>query len=140
MSAIIRIGQIEIRFLETRHDTNGTLDLFEMTVPPRARVPAAHYHRDFDETLYGLEGVLRSTRDGALIDVGPGDHLFINRGVTHGFDNPYEANARVLVMLTPGLIGPEYFEAMAAIVGAGGPPDQARIRATMERFGLIPIG
>ena len=34
MPEIIRIGTMELRFLLSTHDTNGSLDLFEMEVPP----------------------------------------------------------------------------------------------------------
>ena len=29
-----------------------------MTVPPKARVPAPHYHRELDEVVHGLDGTL----------------------------------------------------------------------------------
>ena len=32
--------------------------MFEFFVPAQARVPVAHSHETFDETVYGLSGVL----------------------------------------------------------------------------------
>ena len=81
---IIRIGSLELRFLRSKHDTNGSLDLFEMTVPPSGRVPVPHYHRDWDETVYGLTGVLTFTAKGTPHDIGPGASLFIQRGASSG--------------------------------------------------------
>ena len=46
--------------------------------------------------------------------------------------------AKALAVVTPALIGPEYFREMAAIVNAGGPPDLAKIKAVMTRHGLVP--
>jgi hypothetical protein len=40
------------------------------------------------------------------------------------------------VINTPD-IGPQYFREVAAIVNAGGPPDRAKLTATMQRFGLL---
>ena len=40
----IRIGGLEPRFLQTKDETAGSLDVFEMTVQPNARMPVAHYH------------------------------------------------------------------------------------------------
>ena len=137
MPEIIRIGALELRCLRSKHDTGGSLDMFEMTVPPKARVPAPHYHRDWDETVYGLGGVLTFTMDRQAVDLGPGDHLFIPRGVVHGFDNRGEEPATCLSVLTPGVLGPEYFRELAALL-AGGPPDPAAIREIMERYGLVP--
>ena len=133
----IRIGPLELRFLRSKHDTGGGLDLFEMTVPPSGRMPVAHYHRDWDETVYGLTGTVTFTVGGAPHAVGPGDSLFIQRGVVHGFDNRSGATATCLSVLTPGVLGPEYFRELAALVAAG-PPDEAKVREIMFRHGLVP--
>lgn len=138
MSDIIRIGGLEIRFLQTRHETGGSLDLFEMTAHPQARMPVPHYHESWDETIYGLDGTTSWRIDGADVEVPPGDTLFIRRGIVHGFQNVTDEPAICLVMLTPGSLGPEYFEDMAKLV-AGGAPDRARMGETMRRYGLIPI-
>ena len=33
----IRVGFLELRFLRSKHDTAGGLDMFEMTCPPNAK-------------------------------------------------------------------------------------------------------
>ena len=137
MPETIRIGALELRFLRSKHDTGGSLDMFEMTVPPSARMPVPHYHRDWDETVYGLRGVLTFTIDGKAVDLGPGDHVFIPRGVVHGFDNRSGEPATCLSVLTPGVLGPEYFRELAALV-SGGPPGPAAMRSVMEKHGLVP--
>jgi hypothetical protein len=45
---------------------------------------------------------------------------------------------RALAVFTPGLLGPNYFNEMAAILNAGGPPDVAKLKAVMLRHGMIP--
>lgn len=137
MPEIIRIGPLELRFLRSKHDTAGSLDMFEMTVPPSARMPVAHHHRDWDETVYGLTGTLTFTMDDAAHEVGPGGSLFIPRGVVHRFDNSSGAVATCLSVLTPGVLGPEYFREVAALV-ASGPPPEAEMREIMLRHGLVP--
>src|SRR5215469_13352120 len=57
MKEIIRVGQIGIRFLMEAADTNGSVAMFEFTVPVGANVPVPHYHKAYDETIYGVEGV-----------------------------------------------------------------------------------
>lgn len=136
-SEAIRIGPLELRFLRSKHDTGGGLDLFEMTVPPSGQMPIAHYHRDWDETVYGLTGTVTFTVGGAPHAVGPGDSLFIRRGVVHGFDNRSEATATCLSVLTPGVLGPEYSRELAVLVAAG-PPADAEVREIMLRHGLVP--
>jgi quercetin dioxygenase-like cupin family protein len=136
---LIRIGQLEIRFLQTRDETGGALDMFEFTVPAGARVPVPHYHRDYDETVYGISGVLSWTLDGAQREVGPGEALFIRRGAVHHFANAHAETARALAVLTPGLVGPAYFRELAALIVPGAPPEPALIRAVMLRHGLVPV-
>ncbi len=135
---IIRAGQIEIRFLLESKDSNGQLAMFEFTVPEGAKVPAPHSHTHYDETIYGLEGAMTFTVNGQPRDIAAGDTCFIPRGAVHGFNNLKPANARALAVVTPALIGPDYFREMAAIVNAGGPPDLEKIKAVMSRHGLVP--
>ncbi len=137
MSQPIQIGLLRLEFLLSKHETAGSLDMFRMVVPPTGNMPVAHYHRDWDETVHGLEGTVTFTLEGTPHPIGPGETLFIRRGVVHGFDNPSGADATCLVVLTPGALGPEYFQEMAALVGKGKPDPQA-IGAVMARYGLVP--
>ena len=136
---VIRAGQISIRFLVESIESNGSVAIFEFTVPAGAKVPLPHHHKNFDETIYGLEGVLTFTVDGKAIDVGPNDSCFIPRGAVHGFTNSKQADARMLAIVTPALIGPDYFKEMAALVSAGGPPDIEKMKAVMAKHGLVPV-
>ena len=135
---IIRLGQIEIRFLLEGKDTNGQLAAFEFTVPAGAKVPIPHSHERYDETIYGLEGMMTFTVNGKPTDIAAGETCFIPRGAVHGFNNLKPANAKALAVVTPALIGPDYFREMAAIVNAGGPPDLEKLKAVMTRHGLVP--
>ena len=82
-------------------------------------------------------GSVTFTVDGALQTVGPGDTLFIRRGVVHGFDNRSGALATCLCVLTPVILGPEYFREVA-VLASSGPPDPAKMRELMQRHGLVP--
>jgi quercetin dioxygenase-like cupin family protein len=140
MSDEIRLGQIAVRFLLEGEASGGSVAVFEFDVPAAARVPAAHSHDAYDETIYGLEGVLTWTVDGEQTNVGPGEVLFIPRGVVHRFDNDHEVDAKMLGIISPGILGPEYFREMAAVIKAatGGPPDPAALAEVMQRHGLTP--
>jgi quercetin dioxygenase-like cupin family protein len=67
---IIRIGQIGIRFLLEASDTNGSVAMLEFSVPVGARVPLPHYHRQYDETIYGVEGIMTFTVEEKPMDIG----------------------------------------------------------------------
>lgn len=136
----IRIGQLAIRFLLEGEASGGSVAAFEFDIPAGARVPAAHSHDGYEETIYGLEGVLSWTLDGRRTEVGPGEVLFISRGVVHRFDNEHGVDAKMLAIVTPGVLGPDYFREMAAVIEAatGGPPDSAALAEVMRRHGLTP--
>ncbi len=136
----ISIGQLAIRFLVDGEESAGSVAVFEFDVPAGARVPIAHSHDGYEETIYGLEGILTWTVEGVPTEVGPGEALCIRRGVVHRFDNEHDADARALAIVTPGILGPGYFRELAAIVQAsvGGPPDLTAIAAVMQRHGLTP--
>ena len=137
----IKIGELAIRFLVESGDSNGAVAVFEFDVPAGAKVPAAHSHDGYEETIYGLAGVLAWTIEGTPADVGPGDALCIPRGAVHRFDNVGDVDATALAIVTPGILGPDYFREVAEIVAAtaGGPPDLAAIAAVMRRHGLTPV-
>lgn len=136
----ITIGPLAIRFLLEGEASGGSVAVFEFVVPAGARVPVAHSHDGYEETMYGLEGVLTWTLEGRETDVGPGEVLCIPRGVVHRFDNPHDVDAKVLAIVSPGILGPAYFREVAAVVqaAAGGPPDPVAIAAVMQRHGLTP--
>jgi quercetin dioxygenase-like cupin family protein len=136
----IRVGEMVIRFLVEGEEAGGSVAVFEFEVPVGAKVAAAHSHDGYEETIYGLEGVLTWTVDGEPIDVGPGDVLCIRRGVVHQFDNTHDVDAKALAVVTPGVLGPDYFRQVEAILdaAAGGPPDLAALGEVMRRHGLTP--
>ena len=136
----IKVGELAIRFLVEGEESEGAVAVFEFDVPAGAKVAAAHSHDGYGETIYGLEGVLTWTVDGMPVDVGPGEALFIPRGAVHHFDNTHDVDAKALAVVTPGVLGPDYFREVAAILGAaaGGPPDLAAIGAVMRRHWLTP--
>ena len=136
----IRIGQLAIRFLLEGEASRGSVAVFEFDVPAAARVPIAHSHDDYEETIYGLEGVLTWTVDGERTDVGPGEVLCIPRGVVHRFDNDHEVDAKMLAIISPGILSFDYFREMAAVIkgATDGPPDPAALAEVMGRHGLTP--
>ena len=136
----IRVGNMTIRFLVEAEESGGSVAVFTFDVPAGTKVAAGHSHDGYEETIYGLEGVLTWTVGGGPVDVGPGDTLFIPRGTVHQFDNAHDVDASALAVVTPGILGPDYFREVAAILdaAAGGPPDFGALGEVMRRHGLTP--
>ncbi|HET9067663.1 MAG TPA: cupin domain-containing protein [Amaricoccus sp.] len=137
----IRLGPLALRFLVTGENSRGSVAAFELSVPGAKRLAApAHSHDGFEETIYGVAGVLTWTVDGQPIDVGPGQALCIPRGAVHRFDNTGSQDAKVLCVITPAAIGPQFFRDSAEVINAaaGGPPDAAKLVAIMRAHGLTP--
>ncbi len=137
----IRLGPLTVRFLITSENSGGSIAAFELMVPAAQRLAApAHSHDHYEETIYGIDGVLIWTVDGAQIDVGPGQSLCIPRGAVHRFDNNGIRDAKALCVITPAAIGPQYFREASEVIGAaaGGPPDRAKLAEIMRRHGLTP--
>src|SRR5207247_10315759 len=67
----IKVGGMAIRFLVEGEESGGSIALFEFDVPTGTKVAAGHSHDGYEETIYGLEGVLTWTIEGTPIDVGP---------------------------------------------------------------------
>jgi quercetin dioxygenase-like cupin family protein len=136
----IRIGALAIRPRIEPGDSDGAVAIHEFDVPAGAGLPVPHSHDAYEETIYGVAGTVTFTVEGTPHPVGPGEALFIPRGAVHSFANTGDVDATALAIVTPGLLGADYFREVAEIVdaAAGGPPDVAAIGAVMRRHGLTP--
>jgi quercetin dioxygenase-like cupin family protein len=137
----IRLGPLTVRFLLTGENSTGSIAAFELLVPGAQRLMApAHSHDHYEETIYGIEGVLTWTVDGKQIHLGPGHALCIPRGAVHRFDNNGSQDVKALCVITPAAIGPQYFRESAEAINTatGGPEDRAKMVEIMRRHGLTP--
>ena len=139
----IAIGPLSIRFLLTGEDTNGSLSVFEVMVPAGQKLAApAHKNDAYEETLYGLQGVVTWTIDGQPVEVGPGQAVCIPRGAVHRFDNLGAEDAKQIAIVTPAIMSPAYFREAREVVeaAAGGPPDAAKMMEVFRRHGMTIAG
>jgi quercetin dioxygenase-like cupin family protein len=143
MYETIRVGEMSVTFLKTRHDTGGAFDLFELTIPPFGRVPFPHIHRKYDETIFGVNGTMTWTLniygEDKPTEIRRGTTLFIPRGTPHFYANRTDTPARILCLQTPGVMGPEYYLEVSELYRASPHPDVAGIGAIMSRYGVVPI-
>ena len=132
-------GGMKIEFLIEGGETNDSISVFRCDFAAGARIPLAHSHDGFDETVIGLAGELTMVVDGKPHTIGAGDTIHIPRGVVHGF--VVEESASVLAISTPGIFGSAYFQEMEDALNAmgDGPPDRRVFAQIMLRHGLTPV-
>jgi len=139
-SEIINLGSgLEIHFCLDAADTNAQFTMFKVVIHPNAKVPAAHYHENFDETIYGLKGSLTLTVDDQIITLDPGDYHFIKRGRVHNLINQTDEIVEILAFANPGVFTANYFKDLLGILKAGGPPDMGKLKSIMMEYGLVPV-
>ena len=132
----INVGSLGIRYL-IDGSMDGSLGIFELTVPPASNVPPPHSHSNNEEIVYVLEGTLRYSVGADTRDLAPGQSMHTPKGTVHAFSNPHDATARALIIMSPD-IGAQYFKDVAVVVNRGGPPDKGALVAVMSRYGLVP--
>src|SRR5260370_18331563 len=108
MHETIRVGEMSVTFLKTRHETGDAFDLFELIMPAFHRVPLPHLHRKYDETIFGVDGSMTWTLDGNPTDVRPGVTLVIPRGTPHASANPPTPPAPPLCLPPPRRFAPQH--------------------------------
>ena len=136
---VIKFGGMEVHFCLDATDTGNQITMFKCVISSGAKIAAPHYHKSFDETVYCLKGTVSYTVDGKAIELNPGDSLFIPRGAVHAFANKSNETIEFICVINPGLMGPDYFYDIAAIINAGGPPDMMKLKDAMLSHGLVPV-
>jgi quercetin dioxygenase-like cupin family protein len=91
----------KVTFLLTGEQSGGACFIFEVMVPPGGG-PMPHIHRNEDESFYLLEGTLTIQAGGRSYQASPGDFIRLPRGVAHSFKNNGNANAKMVVTISPG--------------------------------------
>jgi mannose-6-phosphate isomerase-like protein (cupin superfamily) len=90
----------EITFFLTGEETNGSMLMVEIAVPPGGGPPPHIHHRE-DECFYISHGRLAIQAGERTLHVSPGDFVLIPKGTIHCFKNTGEDRARMLVTFTP---------------------------------------
>ena len=136
----ILVGGMAIRPRLEPAESDGAVAIHEFDAPAGASLPVAHSHDAYEETIYGVKGTVTFTVEDTPHDIEPGATLFIPRGAVHAFANTGDVDATALAIITPGLLGADYFREVAAVIEAanGAPPDLAAVADVMRRHGLTP--
>ena len=115
--------------------TDGTLSMLEVTIPPKTLIkPHLHTREDeFSLVLSGPIGV--RTSDDFVEEVPAGGWLIKPRSIPHAMWNVGDQPARVLEVVMPGGLE-KYFEEIAPILKEHGPEWTQRYNAAADDYGL----
>ncbi|MCX5512499.1 cupin domain-containing protein [Kaistia algarum] len=139
-STIHLLGTL-VTFRATAADTEGAFSLVEAKTAPGQGTPP-HIQRDDAEAFFVLEGEFEFMVAGGVSRGGPGTFHYIPRGVPHGFSNPGDKPARMLIINLPGGLHENFFvEAGDPVADAVNfppmsPPDIPRLIAAAGRYGI----
>lgn len=130
-------GEVYERMWRFKHGslTGGRFDFMVGSVGYLAG-PPLHVHREQDDTLYVLEGVLAVQVGDEVFDLGPGDFATVPPGVPHTFDNirKDQEPVRVCNLMTPGGLDAQ-FRDMSALRG-----DPAKVAELRAKYGVSTVG
>ena len=122
-------------------DSNDAFSLCEVWNAPQGGVPPHIDHRD-DEAFFILEGTYACRLGDRDLMCGPGESFFAPRGTPHAFKNVGDAQARMLIVQSPGGIIEKYLEeAWETIEDPLNPPppvepDFERVMAVAQKYGI----
>ena len=117
------------------HETNGSIMLFEETVPPGTK-SLFHLHRESDEVAWVLAGEI-TFRIGDEVTVGgPGTCAFFPRNVPHAWKSTGSDSGRVLFLYTPAVAG-GYVEELLHRPGTINDDERKKLR---ERYRWEVVG
>ena len=133
-----RLGRMELTFKTSAAPGWNAYTVCDAIEPPESGA-GRHRHPAYDETFIICEGRCEFQLDDKLLDLGPGDVVFVPRGTPRGFVSKGPGIGRQLIISSPGGI----FDAMVAELAAmqldtGSPTragaDEAKVIAA--RYGL----
>ncbi len=91
-------------------DTSAQFSLVEV-VARQGTEPPPHTHANEDEAYYLLEGEMAFHVGEQTIEAGPGDYVWLPRGIEHGFELK-TGQAKALITITPAKLE-EFFKQLS---------------------------
>ena len=131
----VSLGGLGVVFKVTGADTDGAFAIVEHPLQPGRLAAPPHMHTREDEFSLVLEGEIWVQLGDQVFQATEGAYIVKPRGVAHTFWNAGPQPARVLEIIAPAGFEP-YFEEVAAVLAAGGPPDFGKLGQIAARYGL----
>ncbi len=131
----IRLYDVMFRYGIGSAESDGSLSMLEVTIPPRTLIKP-HTHTREDEYSLVLSGTVGARLGEATVEEIPsGSWLVKPRSVPHAMWNITDEPVRILEVVLPGGLE-RYFEQIAPVLTEHGPDWTERYDALAAEFGL----
>jgi quercetin dioxygenase-like cupin family protein len=121
----------------TGDDTDGTLDIFFLSIQPKSG-PPLHIHHHQHETIYFAKGRYKVQIGEDVFRCEAGGFVHIPIGARHAFMNVSDQPGECIVTFSPGATD-KFFEEFAPVV-RGGHPDPAKLAPIFAKHGWALVG
>lgn len=136
---VYKVGRITMTFKTTAEHNSGGYTLCEAIEPP-ASGAELHRHPTFDETFIICEGHYEFQLDETMLNLGPGDVVFVPRGTRHCFKSIGPEIGRQLIISSPGGIFDAFIAEVATSMVDSGSPSTPGVatdfRAIAAKYGV----
>lgn len=147
LPVILRPGEgpsVQIRtssctFKATGKDTHGHFGLFEFVMEPGTEGASPHIHKQLTEMFYVVEGEVELVLGEQRVIGTPGAFMLVPENTPHGFSNPGQTPAKLLIMFCPADSREQYFEGLAELTKNGRQPSREELLELMQRFDQYPV-
>ncbi|MCD2338620.1 cupin domain-containing protein [Bacillus cereus] len=109
---------LKVNYKVTNKETNGQLSVLEYTLSPGLTGPKPHFHKKIHEIFYVINGKVTFLIDKDWVEVSEGGFIFVPKGTIHAFSNPFNVEAKIFSIFTPGGFE-EYFEEYTLLRSTG---------------------
>ncbi len=123
----------EITYKAEGERPGGGPTFFELTAAPGFNT-GDHIHSKIEEIFYVVEGEFQIRAGDRLISAHSGDFVLVPPGVPHGFGNPSDSPAKLVLVISPAAVHERYFEELAEILAKPGSPDIQAISELRQRY------
>lgn len=120
---VYKISRMTMTFTTTAEHNQGGYTLCEAIEPPQSGA-SLHRHPTYDETFVICEGRYHFQLAEKMLELGPGDTVFVPRGTPHGFMCVGPEVGRQLIISSPGGIFDAFISEVAASTVDSGSPSR----------------
>ena len=136
-----KLGRITLTFKTTASDNAGAYTLCETIEPPESGA-GLHRHATYDETHIICEGSFDCQLGNQRLTLGPGEVMFVPKGIPHSLKSLGPETGRELIISSPGGVFDAFIVEVAVPAADSSFQPNAAIdfRAVAAKYGIEFLG